>query len=285
MSVFRKVSYNEPHVVHNRERYSMSLQNFREFAEKLSIEGGNVKKTSSKGTHYARFLLYLTVLYEEIFHKEFGTLDSFEALKRLKLIEALPDFRKFNQDEHNFYSAAINCFSAYLTAQKLSAETFADDQLNARLMLLTNDEEMRLSEDSPEYLDGDPSPVPPQSMSYDFYTYPRKLKVSYLAKIRSNWSCELNPEHRTFNAQRDGKNFVEAHHLVPMAVQDYYHYTLDFTDNVMTLCPNCHRLVHFAEYHQRAEAITKLFSEREKMYDKHGIEVDQKLLLSFYGIL
>lgn len=280
----RKVFSKEPHVVRNRERYFLNLKEFRTYAEKLSAETGNVKKASSKGMHYTRFLLYLTVLYEEIFQEDFGTLNSFVALKKLKLVENLPDFRMFNQNEHYFYSAAINCFSAYLTAQQVLREGPADERLNLKLSTLTSEEVILISEEITEF-QVDKLKRPQKKLRQGIDSYPRSLYVSYLAKVRSGWSCELNPSHKTFIAQADGKNFVEAHHLVPMAVQDYYRYTLDFTANVITLCPNCHRLVHIAGYRERAAAVSKLFGEREKIYRQYGIEVSQKLLLSFYEII
>ncbi|MBV7391838.1 HNH endonuclease [Enterococcus sp. ALS3] len=268
----------------NKERYFSILQDYRAFAEKLSVENGKVKKTSSKGAHYARFLLYLTVLYEEIFQEDFGPLDSFVALKKIMVVENLKDFTTFNREEHNFYSATINCFSAYLTRKQTRKEEFADDRLNFNLASLTVADEILISEEIKEF-QVDNLERPKKILYQKNESYPRSPHVSYLAKIRSNWSCELNRRHRTFISQADGKNFVEVHHLVPMAVQDYYQYTLDFTDNVITLCPNCHRLVHLGSYQERATAITKLLKDRETTYQQHGIEINQKLLLSFYGVV
>jgi 5-methylcytosine-specific restriction protein A len=281
----RKVFSKEPHVVYNRERYFRILQDFRTYAEKLSIESGNIKKSSSKGTHYTRFLLYLTVLYEEIFQEEFGLLDSFEALKKLKLIENLPDFQTFNRKEHNFYSATINCFAAYLTNRQEVKEAPSDNLLNFQLATLTTEEGILISEENAEFQADKLVVRPKKSLYQGFDSYPRNLNVSYLAKVRSKWSCNLDTRHNSFITQADDKNFVEAHHLIPMAVQDYFLYTLDFIDNVTTLCPNCHRLVHHAGYREREIAINKLFGERESTYKQHGIEIDQKLLLSFYGII
>lgn len=284
MIALRKVFAKEPHVLNNKKRYSQTLQEYRIYAEKLSAEAGNVKKGSSKGAHYARFLLYLTVLYEEIFQENFGPLGSFSALKKLKQIENLPDFKKFNHGEKNFYSATINCFSAYLTIIEAKREIPADEQLNLKLATLTSEEDILISEETAEFQTG--KVIRPRKLLHQGdNSYPRSLRVSYLAKVRSGWSCELDSRHQTFITETDGKNYVEAHHLVPMAAQDYYQYTLDFTENVVTLCPNCHRLVHFAGYRERAKAVNKLFDEREMVYRPHGIEIDKKLLLSFYQII
>lgn len=44
-------------------------------------------------------------------------------------------------------------------------------------------------------------------------------------------------------------------------------------------------MVHLAGYRERATAVNKLFCKRETTYRQHGIEINQKLLLSFYGII
>ncbi|EOJ66717.1 hypothetical protein WMS_00137 [Enterococcus faecalis EnGen0336] len=56
--------------MYNRERYFPTLQDYRTYAEKLFSETSNVKNILIEGMHYTRFLLYLTVLYEEIFQED-----------------------------------------------------------------------------------------------------------------------------------------------------------------------------------------------------------------------
>lgn len=80
----------------------------------------------------------------------------------------------------------------------------------------------------------------------DILTYPRKKEESLEAKRRSNWQCELNSNHITFISNANKKPYMEAHHLIPMSAQDYFDYTLDFADNIVCLCPNCHRKIHHA---------------------------------------
>lgn len=65
----QKIS-KELHVVYNRERYFPTLQDYRTYAEKLFSETSNVKNILIEGMHYTRFLLYLNVLYEEIFQED-----------------------------------------------------------------------------------------------------------------------------------------------------------------------------------------------------------------------
>lgn len=116
-------------------------------------------------------------------------------------------------------------------------------------------------------------------------SYPRNYAESVEAKKRANYSCEISNGHETFKNAADHQNYIEAHHLIPMAAQDYYKYTIDFADNIVTLCPTCHRQIHYAVPDEKAELLEKLFNERQNNYMKYGIDIDLTRLKNFYGLL
>lgn len=105
------------------------------------------------------------------------------------------------------------------------------------------------------------------------------------AKKRANYLCEMNAAHHTFINAADQQNYIEAHHLIPMAAQDYYDYTIDFADNIVTLCPNCHRQIHYAIPNEKEQLVETLFQKRQKKYENYGIEIDIARLKNFYGLL
>ena len=39
---------------------------------------------------------------------------------------------------------------------------------------------------------------------------------------------------------------MEGHHLVPLEYQDLFNESLYFVDNIVSLCPTCHREIHYA---------------------------------------
>ncbi|MGL4999965.1 MAG: HNH endonuclease [Cetobacterium sp.] len=43
------------------------------------------------------------------------------------------------------------------------------------------------------------------------------------------------------------KQYMEAHHLIPMNAQDSFKNSLDVLGNVVSLCPNCHRMIHHGD--------------------------------------
>jgi 5-methylcytosine-specific restriction protein A len=60
-----------------------------------------------------------------------------------------------------------------------------------------------------------------------------------------NFKCFFNTEHITFETN-NMPNYLEAHHVVPMSFADSFSFNLDIEDNIIPLCPNCHRKMHLS---------------------------------------
>lgn len=114
--------------------------------------------------------------------------------------------------------------------------------------------------------------------------YPRNLNESILAKQKNNWKCEYNTNHQTFISKRGIKPYMESHHLVPMSYQDLFEYTIDFADNIICLCPTCHRKIHSATDDVKKDMVLTFFKRRQHFYPKYGIKIDISLLFNMYGI-
>ena len=57
---------------------------------------------------------------------------------------------------------------------------------------------------------------------------------------------------------RDSVNqlqFVEVHHLIPMEKQNDFEDSLDVPENIVALCPNCHRKIHLASKSEKQPMI------------------------------
>jgi 5-methylcytosine-specific restriction protein A len=68
--------------------------------------------------------------------------------------------------------------------------------------------------------------------------YERDQLVSVYAKRKANGICQLCDHPAPFT-DRHGDPFLETHHIIPLAEDG-----LDIIDNVVALCPNCHRKMH-----------------------------------------
>jgi len=93
------------------------------------------------------------------------------------------------------------------------------------------------------------------------------------AKKRDKFMCGVNNEHVTFISK--GNNYVEGHHIIPMYQQKNYTFKLDNLDNIISLCPNCHREIHSAD--NKTEILNRLYAINNtymtanniKLYDLH----------------
>lgn len=112
-------------------------------------------------------------------------------------------------------------------------------------------------------------------------SYQRDYKLAKTAIKNSNYNCEYAAieklNHTTFNKQ-NGFQYVEAHHLYPLGFQkDFLPINLDRLENIVALCPNCHRAVHYANLITKRKILKPLFDERTPSL----IQIDNKFDCSF----
>ncbi|MCR3906961.1 MAG: hypothetical protein NUK62_08070 [Tenericutes bacterium] len=119
----------------------------------------------------------------------------------------------------------------------------------------------------------------------------RKFKINpILGKIaikKANYSCECNYGHGTFISNRTGKQFMEGHHLIPVGYQieiwNKYSVNVDCVENIVSLCPNCHRAIHYGNETTKKKLIEKLFDLRKATYKKIGININLDEIKKMYG--
>lgn len=116
------------------------------------------------------------------------------------------------------------------------------------------------------------------------YRYQTDYRISKTALSKASFKCEIDNNHKTFKTKYK-QDYAEAHHLIPMKEQkNYPEINIDRTENIICLCPTCHRAMHYAENSNRKEKLQKIYSERRKSLDKAGINLDYNLFLKMYGI-
>ena len=77
---------------------------------------------------------------------------------------------------------------------------------------------------------------------------------------------------------------MEAHHLIPISVCKEFSTNIDIPENIVCLCPSCHREIHHGEESERM--ISELYEERKEALEKKNIKLSDglKKLLNYYGI-
>lgn len=112
--------------------------------------------------------------------------------------------------------------------------------------------------------------------------YIRDPQAAAYVKQQAGYKCEFNKEHKTFISDISGKQYVEAHHLIPMKYQDQFEYSLDIPENIVALCPNCHRAIHHGTKDCKKKIISALFNKRKKILKDNSINIDIETLNEMY---
>ena len=90
--------------------------------------------------------------------------------------------------------------------------------------------------------------------------------------------CFFNENHITFESY-NRLNYVEAHHIIPVALNDSFDEELDCEENVIALCPNCHKAIHYA-VDEHKEDLLKFIMENDNNLSKFNINLED--LKEFY---
>ncbi len=129
---------------------------------------------------------------------------------------------------------------------------------------------------------GGPVPPSPKSPHSPGSGYRRDPRISATAIFKSGYLCEVDISHLSFIARTTKKNFVEAHHLIPLQFQKQFQFGLDVPENVVALCPICHRTLHHGQMTDKTKLLLPLLSEREKALKERGLEISRERLVLFY---
>lgn len=110
---------------------------------------------------------------------------------------------------------------------------------------------------------------------------PRDNRQGAVALVRAGYQCEVDPEHTTF-VKENGNSYMEKHHLIPMERYFNFHLSVDHFTNIYSLCPMCHRKIHYGRAQDKRELVQQLYVKR--MDDFQGLyRVGLDQMLSFYN--
>ncbi|WAH37033.1 MrcB family domain-containing protein [Alicyclobacillus dauci] len=132
--------------------------------------------------------------------------------------------------------------------------------------------QQRVSAAQPKYT-ASPQPKKEPRVSRGRKSWQRDIGIARGALENANFLCEFDPTHVSYTSKRTGRNYVEAHHLVPLNLQDQFEYSLDVTANVVALCRNCHGRIHYAVASEKEEVLEKLYELRRERLLGHGIDI------------
>ena len=109
-------------------------------------------------------------------------------------------------------------------------------------------------------------------------------RISRNALEVADFRCELNQSHTTFINKKSKKQYMEAHHLIPMSKQDAFECDIDVPQNILSLCPNCHKKIHLSEDIAKRDILKKAYDMKRHQLPERGIDIDSKTLFEIYNI-
>lgn len=118
--------------------------------------------------------------------------------------------------------------------------------------------------------------------------YKRNPLLGKIAIQNAYYCCERDARHETFISERTKKAFMEAHHLVPVMHQqeiwDKYEINVDCVENIISLCPTCHRAFHNGTKEVRARMIENLYEKLLPRYKSIGFDITVDEIKKLYNV-
>ena len=111
--------------------------------------------------------------------------------------------------------------------------------------------------------------------------FQRNENVRRIALLHSNNKCAIEGCNHSLFVSRTGRPYLEAHHIIPVNAQESFpNINIDIPENVVCLCPSCHREIHNGE--NASELIVKLYNLGKDKLKEKGINISVEELLGFY---
>ena len=109
-----------------------------------------------------------------------------------------------------------------------------------------------------------------------------------IAIKKAYYSCEKDYQHETFISKKTQQKYMEAHHLIPVCFQkevwDKYHINIDCVENLVSLCPTCHKAIHYGTKEVQRKMITELFTRCAPKYNAIGLNITLEEIFKFYKV-
>lgn len=240
------------------------FENYLEHHRKLS--GSSISKYSRQS--HNRILRELGVSFYEV--------ESMDGLNQLlndvKQMESLME-----KDPNRMYSSALSNyikFIAFKNEQQYLIEESAYIYSIESEIAVDNSEINQLEDIKPE---------PPASLKeHSTLVYQRDRRVAAEAIRRSRYLCEINHYHKSFKSQLTKEYYMEAHHIIPISTQALFNYSIDCVPNIASLCPVCHRKIHFGYKSDKKKMLEILWDKKQEDILKVGINIRLNEVMEMY---
>ena len=195
--------------------------------------------------------------------------DSYEVCQRQLLEYKNTNYPDWSNLEFGCY--LYETYGKFVVAKSKEANDIADNQLNRELS--------SIKEPTDDYITHEVGKAK-LVKSGDYLIYPRDGRVSARALKNARYKCENNENHECFIRKSNGKPYTEVHHLIPLCYHYRFKCSLDVTENIISLCSNCHNEIHYGK--DANKLIEKFYNERKANLHDAGIDITLDELLDMY---
>ncbi len=115
-----------------------------------------------------------------------------------------------------------------------------------------------------------------------YVTYRSKRKGDYALKKQA-YVCQIDSSHKTFTTPV-GVPYMEKHHLISMKFYEQYTNDLDDIHNIVSLCPTCHRKIHYGKKSEVSDMLELLFKKQGPILEHAGFIISLTELKKKYGV-
>lgn len=170
----------------------------------------------------------------------------------------------------NNYKHLLNVFYNYIVG--ITQQQQIEFILNSKDLIIESNNELNPIEKNSEIV-----------KEKQIQQYNRSSIEKAKAIKKAAFKCECDKTHLTFISNITNNNFVEAHHLIPLSKRDEFEFEIDIASNIISLCPNCHRKLHYGKLSEKEDLLRKLYKERICLLNKQGIFLSEENLIKMYS--
>lgn len=107
-----------------------------------------------------------------------------------------------------------------------------------------------------------PNNTKPQKHTQTTQVYERNQELKNICINRAGFQCEIDNNHKSFISSKQ-HNYVEAHHIIPLSFQDKFTVNLDTLENLISLCPVCHKAIHQGNREEKLKVLKQIYNIRK----------------------
>ncbi len=239
----------------NREEF----EHYLKLVRKLSPS--SISKYSSQA--HNRILKDLGISFYEVDDME----QLHQLLKDVKLME-----RNMRKDPKRMYSSAVSNYIKFMAYKLESKYVVKDPEYNRNV----ENAIQSCIIDNQSHLD--PAPLVQESK----LIYRRSATVAAEAIKKSHFECLVDSKHAYFISRNTKRNYVEAHHIIPISTQALFTQGIDCVPNIASLCPVCHRQIHHGLDNDKEHLLEILWDKNHREIENVGIDLSFKELVEMY---